>query len=287
MSITLTKEEIALIEQKRAEEKAKQEELLKSYDYHRENVIKCETERCRNYEADEENRKKVYEGFLNQMLGVSPDYKLHCKRVDRVNKIEIYDIDENGREIKYKQNSKGETVWLKPREVVKISSYHYDLKLSYTGKAPEGHDYHIVPVTQYSKYSYKPKGYKMQVQGKNIDSWDKRGQMTKPNTVHKKIVETVESAFRQIEYKTAQEQSNKRIIEKFNAEFSQYGGQKVQYGSANEFIVTLDNGIKITFYGHEDSEGKITFDNAKVGIPYRTIEVKDLIEGLKGVRGKE
>lgn len=287
MSMTLTAEEKALIEQKRAEEKAKQEELLKSYDYHRENVIKRETERCRNYEADEENRKKVYEGFLNQMLGVSPDYKLHCKKVDRVNKIEIYDIDENGREIKYKQNSKGETVWLKPREVVKISSYHYDLKLSYTGKAPEGHDYHIVPVTQYSKYSYKPKGYKMQVQGKNIDSWDKRGQMTKPNTVHKKIVETVESAFRQIEYRTAQEQSNKRILERFKLEFSQYGGEKVQYGSANEFIITLDNGIKITFYGYEDSEGNIIFNNAKVGVPYRTIEVKDLIEGLKGVRGKE
>jgi hypothetical protein len=221
------------------------------------------------------------------MLGVSPDYKLHCKKVDRVNKIDIYDIDENGYEIRYKQNSKVETVWLKPREVVKIDSYHYDLKLSYTGKVPEGHNYYIAPVEQRSKYSYRTTGYKMQVQGTGIDSWDKRGQMTNPNTVHKKIVDTIESSFRQIEYRTAQDQSNKRILERFKLEFSQYGGEQVQYGSANEFIVTLDNGIKVTFYGYEDSEGNITFNNAKVSVPYRTIGVKDLIEGLKGVGGKE
>ena len=29
----------------------------------------------------------------------------------------------------------------------------------------------------------------MQVQGTGINSWDKRGQMTNPNTVHKKITE--------------------------------------------------------------------------------------------------
>ena len=287
MNMTLTAEEKALIEQKRAEEKAKQEELLKSYDHHREKVIKRETERCRNYEADEENRKTVYEGFLNQMLGVSPDYKLHCKKIDRVTKIDIYDIDENGYEIKYEVNSKGETNYFKPREVVKIPNYHYELKLSYTGKAPEGHNYYIAPVTQYSKYSYKPKGYKMQVQGTGIDSWDKRGQMTNPNTVHNKIVDTIESSFRQIEYRTIQDQSNKRIIERFKLEFSQYGGEQYQYGSTNEFIVTLDNGIKITFYGYEDSEGNITFNNAKVGVPYRTIEVKDLLDGLKDIKGKE
>jgi hypothetical protein len=281
--MTLTAEEKALIEQKRAEEKAKQEALLKSYDYHRENVIKRETERCRNYEADEETRKKVYEGFLEKMLEVSPDYKLHCKKVDRVNKIEIYDIDENGYEIKYKQNSKGETEYLKPREVVKIDTYHYDLKLSYTGKVPEGHNYHIAPVTQYSKYSYKPKGYKMQVQGTGIDSWDKRGQMTNPNTVHKKIVDTIESSFIQIEYKTAQDQSNKRINDRFKLEFSKYKNVEIDN---NTFIVTLDNGIKVTFYGYEHGD-EITFSSPKISLPYNKIEIKDLLDNLGDVKGVE
>lgn len=283
MNMTLTAEEKALIEQKRAEEKAKQEALLKSYDYHRENVIKRETERCRNYEADEEKRKKVYEGFLEQMLGVSPDYKLHCKKVDRVNKIDIYDIDENGYEIKYKQNSKGETEYLKPREVVKIDTYHYDLKLSYTGKVPEGHNYHIAPVEQRSKYSYRTTGYKMQVQGTGINSWDKRGQMTNPNTVHKKIVDTIESAFIQIEYRTAQAQSIKRIQDRFKLEFSKY--KNVQINN-NEFIVTLDNEIKLTFHGYEYGD-KISFSSPKVTFPYNKFEVKDLIEGLANIKGKE
>jgi hypothetical protein len=283
MNMTLTAEEKALIEQKRAEEKAKQVALLKSYDYHRENAIKRETERCRNYEADEEKLKEVYEGFLKQILEVSPDYKLHCKRVDRVNKIEIYDIDENGREITYKENSKGETVWLKPREVVKIPNYHYDLKLSYTGKVPEGHNYHIVAVEQRSKWSYRTTGYKMQVQGTGIDSWDKRGQMTNAKSVHKKIVDTIESAFIQIEYRTAQQQSNKRIHDMFKLEFSKYKNVEIDN---NTFIVTLDNGIKVTFYGYEHGD-EITFSSPKISLPYNKIEIKDLLDNLGNVKGKE
>lgn len=283
MNMNLTSEEKALIEQKRAEEKAK----LCSYDNHRENVITRETNRNSQNEKDEEDRKRVYQDIYDKLSEVSPDYKFECEKVNLVNKVDVYDVDENGHEVRTKKDEKGETIWLKPKEVLKFKFYRYDLKISYTGKVPEGHNYYVVPVSQYSKWSYRITGYKMQVQGTGISSWDKRGQMTNPNSVHKRIVETVDNAFKQIEYKTAQEQSNDRILERFKLEFSQYVGEKVKYNSHNEFIVTLDNGIRVTFYGYEDSEGNISFYNTKVIIPYKTIEVKDLLDGLNVIKGKE
>lgn len=283
MNMNLTSEEKALIEQKRAEEKAK----LCSFDHHKETVINRETKRIHQYESDEDNRKRVYQDIYAKLSEVSPDYKFECEKVNQVNKVDVYDVDENGSEVRTKKNKKGETIWLKPKEVLKFKFYRYDLKISYTGKVPEGHNYYVVPVSQYSKWSYRITGYKMQVQGTGISSWDKRGQMTNPNSVHKRIVETVDNAFKQIEYKTAQEQSNDRILERFKLEFSQYVGEKVKYNSHNEFIVTLDNGIRVTFYGYEDSEGNISFYNTKVIIPYKTIEVKDLLDGLNVIKGKE
>lgn len=281
MSITLTKEEIALIEQKRAEEKAK----LASFDHHRENVINRETKRQSEYERDEKVRKGIYEKYYAELIAVSPDYKLECVKVNQVNKVAIYDVDENGHEVRTKKNKKGETVWLKPKEILKFKFYRYNLKLSYTGKVPEGHNYYVVPVSQYSKWSYRTTGYKMQVQGTGINSWDKRGQMTNAKSVHKKITETVDSAFKQIEYKTAQEQSNERIHNKFKVEFSEYLNNYTV--SNNTFVVKLGNEISVTFYGHEDSNGDIRFNNPKINMPYGKFEVKDLLNGLNGIKGKE
>lgn len=279
--MNLTAEEKALIEQKRAEEKAK----LASFDHHKETVINRETKRIHQYESDEDNRKRVYQDIYAKLSEVSPDYKLECEKVNQVNKVEIYDVDENGNEVKTKKNKKGETIWLKPKEVLKFKFYRYNLKISYTGKVPEGHNYYVVPVSQYSKWSYRITGYKMQVQGTGISSWDKRGQMTNPNSVHKRIVETVDNAFKQIEYKTAQEQSNDRILNRFKVEFSEYVNN-FTFGH-NTFVVKLDNGISVTFYGYEDSNGNITFNNTKVNVPYGKVEVRDLLGGLNGIKGKE
>lgn len=279
--MNLTAEEKALIEQKRAEEKAK----LASFDHHKETVINRETKRIHQYESDEDNRKRVYQDIYAKLSEVSPDYKLECEKVNQVNKVEIYDVDENGSEVKTKKNKKGETIWLKPKEILKFKFYRYNLKISYTGKVPEGHNYYVVPVSQYSKWSYRITGYKMQVQGTGISSWDKRGQMTNPNSVHKRIVETVDNAFKQIEYKTAQEQSNDRILNRFKVEFSEYVNNFTV--SSTTFVVKLDNGISVTFYGHEDSNGNITFNNTKVNVPYGKVEVRDLLGGLNGVKGKE
>lgn len=279
--MNLTEEEKALIEQKRAEEKAK----LASFDHHKETVINRETKRIHQYESDEDNRKRVYQDIYAKLSEVSSDYKLECEKVNQVNKVEIYDVDENGNEVKTKKNKKGETIWLKPKEVLKFKFYRYNLKISYTGKVPEGHNYYVVPVSQYSKWSYRITGYKMQVQGTGISSWDKRGQMTNPNSVHKRIVETVDNAFKQIEYKTAQEQSNDRILNRFKVEFSEYVNNFTV--SSTTFVVKLDNGISVTFYGYEDSNGNITFNNTKVNVPYGKVEVRDLLGGLNGVKGKE
>ena len=46
-TMKLSAEEIALIEERRAEEQAKQEALLKSYDHYKERTINRETERLR------------------------------------------------------------------------------------------------------------------------------------------------------------------------------------------------------------------------------------------------
>lgn len=285
MNMNLTTEEIAIIEQKRAEKIAEEKAKLASYDNHRENVITRETNRHLEYEKDEESRKGVYQDMYAKLTAVSPDYKLECEKVNQVNKVDVYDVDENGHEVRRKENKKGETVWLKPKEVLKFKFYRYNIKLSYTGKVPEGHNYHVIPVSQYSKYSYRITGYKMQVQGTGFNSWDKRGQMTNPNTVHKKIVEIVDNAFIHIEYKTAHEQSCNRILERFKLEFSKY--QNDFTVSNNTFIVKLDNEISVTFYGYEDSNGNIRFNNPKVSIPYNKFEVKDLLDGLKDVGGKE
>jgi hypothetical protein len=45
MNITLTSEEILLIQEKRAEEKRMEEELKKSFDHYKENRIKSEKNR--------------------------------------------------------------------------------------------------------------------------------------------------------------------------------------------------------------------------------------------------
>jgi hypothetical protein len=283
--MNLTAEEKALIEQKRAEKIAEEKAKLASYDHHKETVINRENTRISQYEKDEEDRKRVYEKMYAELTDVSPDYKLECVKVNQVNKIDIYDVDENGYEIKTKKNTKGETIWLKPKEVLKFKFYSYNLKLSYTGKVPEGHNYYVVPVSQYSKWSYRITGYKMQVQGTGISSWDKRGQMTNPNSVHKKIVETVDGAFKQIEYKTAQEQSNDRILNRFKVEFSEYVNNFTVSNST--FVVKLDNGIEVTFYAYEDNNGNITFKSPNVKIPYGVFEVKDMLSGLEQIKGKE
>lgn len=264
----------------------KTEEKVKtnSYDNHRENVITRETNRNLQYEKDEEDRKRVYEKMYAELTNVSSDYKLECVKVNQVKKVDVYDVDENGHEIRTKENIKGETIWLKPKEVLKLKFYSYNLKLSYIGKVPKGHDYHVIPISTYSKYSYRITGYKMQVQGTGINSWDKRGQMTNPKSVHNKILEVVDNAFKHIEYKTEEEQRNNRIIERFKVEFSEY--KNVDIGN-NTFIVTLDNGIKVTFYGYEDSNGEIRFTNPKVNIPYGKLEVKDLLNGFRDIKGKE
>lgn len=283
--MNLTAEEKALIEQKRAEKIAEEKAKLASYDHHKETVINRENTRISQYEKDEKDRKRVYEKFYAELTAVSPDYKLECVKVNQVNKVDVYDVDENGYEIKTKKNTKGETIWLKPKEVLKFKFYSYNLKLSYTGKVPEGHNYYVVPVSQYSKWSYRITGYKMQVQGTGISSWDKRGQMTNPNSVHKKIVETVDGAFKQVEYKTAQEQSNDRILNRFKVEFSEYVNNFTV--SNNTFVVKLDNGIEVTFYAYEDNNGNITFKSPNVKIPYGVFEVKDMLSGLEQIKGKE
>ena len=282
-TMKLTAEEIALIEQKRAEEQARQEELLKSYDYYRDRKIASHKETMERQEKDEEQRKINYETVFNKLIAVSNDFRFDCKKTKRVTSLDLYDIDDKGNEKRYTED--GSWNHIKPKEVVKVDSYYYEMKIVYTGNVPEGCEYYVVPTPTYSKYSHRITGYKMQVQGTGICSWDKRGQMTKASTVHKKIVETVESKFRQIEYKKEQDSSNKRIADRFNLEFSKYA-KNVTSINQNTFYIKLDNGITIEVYGYENGEGDVTFRKGKIAFPYE-MDVTSLLSNLNDIKGEE
>ncbi len=276
MNITLTSEEILLIQEKRAEQKRMEEELKKSFDHYKENRIKSEKNRLERNEQDSEKLKQTYESMFNDLAKVSKDYRLDTEKIEYVVEVRLYNIDDNGYEIRSDE----------PREVVTLNSYHYRHVIKYTGKVPEGHSYHVALVEKYSRYSGRTNGYKMQVQGTGISTWDKRGQMTNPKSVHQRILDIVESAFKQIEYKTQRELSTNRIADRFKLEFSKFNN-KVDFDGRNEFKVTLDNNISVTFYGHEDGNGNITFNNPKINLPYNKFDIKDLLEVLNLAKGGE
>ena len=285
-TIKLTAEEIALIEQKRAEEKSKQEELLKSYDHYRENTIKYQVDRNERSEKEQEDRKTTYEEVLNKLIAVSNDFKLICKKELTTTTVNLYDIDNDGREIKYERDENGSVVsHLEPKEVFLLKTYHYGLKIQYTGKVPEGCSYNVVPVIQYSRYSHRANGYKMQVQGTDICSWDKRGQMTKATTVHKKIIETVEQKFRQIEYEKEQDSSNNRIKQRFDIEFSEFV-KNVTSINQNNFHIKLDNGVTIEIYGYETGDGSVRWSKGKISFPY-SMDVTSLLTKLNEIKCEE
>jgi hypothetical protein len=276
MNMNLTSEEITLIEQKRAEKRLMELELQKSYTTYKENRINAEMKRCKSVEEDAELLKSTYESNFNELIKVSKDFTLESKKVEEVRTINLYDVDENGYEVRSE----------KPKEVIQISTYHYKLTIKYTGEVAEGHNYYVTMVTQYSKYSGRAKGYKMQVQGTGINSWDRRGQMTNPKTVHQRIVDHAESQLRQIEYRTAQEQSNKRIKDRIEVKFGKFAS-KIKNNGNNEFVINLDNEIRIVFYGHEDGNGNINFNNPKVTLPYNKVDINTLIETLSTINGGE
>jgi hypothetical protein len=280
-TMKLSAEEIALIEQKRAEEQAREEELRKSYPAYRERKINTHKEGVQRQEKEEEQRKINYETIFNQLIAVSNDFRFDCTKKKRPTSVDLFDIDENGNEKRYTEG------WnhIDPREVVKVDSYYYEMKIVYTGIVPEKHEYYVVPTPTYSKYSHRINGYKMQVQGTGICSWDKRGQMTKASTVHKKIVETVESKFRQIEYKKEQDSSNKRIADRFNIQFSKYA-KNVNSINQNTFHIILDNGVSLDIYGYENGSGDITFSKGKITFPYK-MDVMSLISSLNEIKGGE
>ncbi len=280
-TMKLTAEEIALIEQKRAEEKAREEELRKSYPAYRERKIEAHKETVQRQEQEEEQRKINHETIFNQLIAVSNDFRFDCTKKKRPTSVDLFEIDENGNELRYTKD------WghIKPKEVVKVDSYYYEMKIVYTGIVPEKHEYYVVPTPTYSKYSHRINGYKMQVQGTGINSWDKRGQMTSAKSVHKKIVETVETKFRHIEYKKEQDSSNKRIADRFNIEFSKYA-KNVTSINQNTFNIKLDNGISLEIYGYENGSGDITFRKGKISFPYE-MDVTSLLSNLNDIKGGE
>lgn len=285
MNMNLTSEEIALIEQKREEKRKLEMELKKSYDHYKEGRINAEKKRCAEIEKDAENLKTVYETNFNALIKVSKDFVFECEKVGHERIVDLYELDDNGYEIRHTRTDEG-YMTLKPKEVIKMKTYSYKLNIKYSGNVPEGHNYYVVLVAQYSKYSNRINGYKMQVQGTGISSWDKRGQMTNHKKVYEKIAEAVDTAFKRIEHKNAQQQSNKRIKDRFELEFSKFANQSKNV-SNNEFVINLDNDIRVTFYGHEDGNGNICFNNPKVSLPYNKVDIKSLLEALSTINGGE
>lgn len=282
-TMKLSAEEIALIEERRAEEQAKQNELLKSYDYYKGNKVHTEIERYINREKVSEEKKELYESLFNKLIHVSNDFRFDCNKIVEVIKIELFNIDEHGSEIRY-SDIDGEREWLTPNEIVEIDTYSYTFKIVYTGTVPEGYEYYIQPIEQYStsRWNNRIIGYKMLVRGTNIDSYSKKGQMTNPRNVHTKIIEIVANEFAQIEYKRLEVLKNKRIEDHFKIKFSKYVNN---YSFENNiFTVKLDNGIVLEFQGYQNHLVDVVFSTPKVKFPYNKIDINNLLEGLDSVK---
>lgn len=282
-TITLTAEELTLIEQKRAEEKAKAEALRTSYDHYKAEKIKRHEQSIERTQTDAENKKKVYEGFFNSLTAVSPVFKLDCKKVNSKETVELFELDSEGYEITMLYDEEGRIKnRVKPKENITLDSYFYEIKLSYTGKVPEGHSFHVIATTTYSKYSHRATGHKMQIQGTGIDSWDGRGKMVNPKAVVNKLTELSQAAFDRIEYRNKAELSQQRIQAAFQEKYGHLENEGVKIGiSPGQFVLTYKNGIQLTIGAYEHNS-EVIFTNSKVNIPYG-FDTDKLVEGLKNI----
>jgi hypothetical protein len=278
-TIKLTAEELTLIKQKREEEKA----LLNSYEHYKSRKIEQEQKRIDINKQQAEDKKKVYEGFYNSLVAVSPNFKLNCKQVSQKIVVDLYEVDEEGYEIRflYDKDEKP-TKSLKPKENVTLDSYSYEIKLSYTGKVPEGHSFHVIATPIASKYSGRTIGHKMQIKGTGIDSWDGKGKMVNPKSVVNKLIELSEVAFMRIESRNAADLQQQRIETAFRNKFEHLKDEGVQISIAKgQFTLTYENGIELKIGAYENNS-EVIFTNSKVTIPY-DFDVDKLVEGLKKI----
>lgn len=282
-TITLTAEELTLIEQKRAEEKAQAEALRTSYDHYKTEKITRHEQGIERTKKDVEDKKKVYEGFFNSLTAVSPVFKLDCKKVNSKETIELFELDSEGHEITMLYDEEGRIKnRVKPKEKISLDSYFYEIKLSYTGKVPEGHSFHVIATTTYSKYSHRATGHKMQIQGTGIDSWDGRGKMVNPRTVVNRLTGLAEDAFRRIEYRNEADLQQQRIEAAFRNKFGHLNDEGVQISIAQgQFTLTYENGIELKIGAYEHNS-EVVFTNSKITIPYK-FDVDKLVEGLKNI----
>lgn len=277
-TIKLSAEELALIEQKRAEEKA----LLKSYDHYKENKIKAEQKTIDSLEKEQEERKKLFEGFFAQLTSVSPDFKFDCKCISKSREVNLYDVDDDGDEIKYICDEQGIIISkLEPKETIHFDYVSYELKISYTGKLPETHEFYVVPIEQVSKHSRRVIGHKMQIQGTGINSWERTGQMTKPESVVKKLKELSESAFMQIEYAEAENIRKNTIENEFKKQYGHLEKEASVTIKGRQFTIVFNNGIEIVINGYLN-EDKVSFTHTKTSMPYK-VDVNKLINALKNI----
>lgn len=282
-TIKLTKEEMALIEQKRADDRAKAEALRTSYDHYKAERIKARELVIDRRKKEAEDLKKVYEGFYKSLIAVSLDFKLDCNKVKSKETLDLYELDKDGYEIQMVYDEAGSPVSrLKPKEIISLDSYCYTFKLSYTGKVPEGHIFYVNAVTTHSSYSGRVTGYKMQIQGTNINSWDGRGKMVNPKAIVNRLIGLSEDAFRAIEHKSAVELAQQRIQAAFQEKYGHLENEGVKIGrSPGQFVLTYENGIQLTIEAYQ-SNSEIKFTNTKVNIAYG-FDIDKLIGGLKNI----
>ena len=282
-TITLTTEELTLIEQQRAEKKAQAEALRTSYDHYKAEKIKRHEQGIERTKKDVEDKKKVYEGFFDSLTAVSPLFKLDCKKVNGKETVELFELDNEGFEITMLYDEEGRIKnRVKPKEKITLDSYFYEIKLSYTGKVPEGHSFHVIATTIYPKYSSRAIGHKMQIQGTGINSWDGKGKMVNPKSVVNKLTELSEAAFNRIESRNVADLQQQRIEAAFRNKFGHLNEQGVQISIAQgQFTLTYKNGIELKIGAYEHNS-EVVFTNSKVTIPYK-FDVEKLVEGLKNI----
>ena len=290
MSIELTSEELALIEQKRAEDKAKAEAMATMHEkYVEEKVARTEVTLAKQT-SEFERLKAFYTEKFNELKKLSPNYELVIVEKEPIVEVEIFNIDEKGYEITNYQDEEGNYKRHKPIKTIQVKGLIYLMEIRYTGETPNDYKYKINAIELTTKWGSFD-GYKLRVEGKGFDSYDKRLRYTSAKKTHEKLMEVIANQIRQIEYnKIANERSERlfHAVDKFMEELSdKYPNASVSRLLVNSFVVNFNNGVKVTINVDVNSEGEARMYGPKVDFNYGEFSIDGLLEIMSSIKGEK
>lgn len=237
--------------------KLTKEQYLKSYRDAKTNVMISFNRRLKQYR----DRESAFQKYFDEMLKVSPDFELvKDERVDEF------------------------SVFVDGFPVERIPLNYFDLTIKYVGKLPEEHfrsririevcEHHV---SRRGSWRSTNEGYKVRT---NID-YNESPYYKSGRTAAKKILEHVETLFRQENLKKEREDINKRAYKELSDKFPYKFIRTIFRGlQPSTFVVENANQTHITLsYNYSPVEDVITFKVIKVEVP-SNIGLENLVESL-------